>query len=153
MTDLYNRAMPLIRFDTGDLAVASDADDGGPRTLSRIEGRRADTIRTPAGGLISSPMVSAFVAKRVPDLERYQLVQVGPASYRLSVVPGADPADVDRLATELHELLGADARVAVEVVTSIAAGATGKRRVVFSEWAPERTADPSMSSSQSGGVP
>jgi phenylacetate-CoA ligase len=153
VTDLYNRAMPLIRYDTGDLAVASDADEGGPRTLSRIEGRRADTVRTPAGGIISAPMVSAFMAKRFPDLEQYRLVQVGPASYRLSVVPGSLPADVDRLATDLRELLGADARVAVEVVAGIAVGATGKRRVVFSEWQPGRQDDPSMSSNQSGGVP
>jgi phenylacetate-CoA ligase len=152
VTDLYNRAMPLIRYDTGDLAVASDVDEAGPRTLSRVEGRRADTIRTPAGGLVSAPMVSAFVAKRVPSLEQYQLVQVGPASYRLSVVPGADPADVDGLAIGLHELLGVDARVAVEVVTAIAPGATGKRRVVFSEWTPGRTGDPSTSSRQSGGA-
>lgn len=37
VTDLYNRAMPFIRYDTGDLAISNDEDGNRIRTLSSIE--------------------------------------------------------------------------------------------------------------------
>jgi phenylacetate-CoA ligase len=143
VTDLYSRAMPLIRYDTGDLALKPESEPQLTRTLARIEGRAADVIRTPAGGLVSAPMVSALMARRFPDIAQYQLVQVGAASYRLSVVAGDLPPATDRLAGVVREmLLGADAGITVEVVPGIAAGATGKRRVVFSEWTPALSGTP-----------
>ncbi len=137
LTDLHNRAMPMIRYDTGDLAIVTDPDENGTVALARIEGRRADVIHTPDGGQLSAPTVSTIMVMRVPDIEQYQLVQVGPARYRLTVVLGEANYSHDELADGLREVLGPDARIEVETVPSIAQSPSGKRRVVFREWSPE----------------
>jgi phenylacetate-CoA ligase len=138
LTDLHNRAMPMIRYDTGDLAVVSDPGGDGPVGLARIEGRRADVIHTPDGGQLSAPTVSTIMVTHVPDIEQYQLVQVGPASYRLTVVLGPASYSDDELAAGLREVLGPDAQIEVHTVQSIAQAPSGKRRVVFREWPADR---------------
>ncbi len=138
VTDLYNYAMPMIRYDTGDLAIVADeGDEHGPTALLSIEGRRADVIFDARGGQVSGTTVSAIMAESFPDLERYQLIQDGAVSYQLWVVPGdADYSESD-LQAVLCEWLGADAKVAVEFVPSIPTGANGKHRPVIGRYRPE----------------
>src|SRR5262249_53713471 len=55
VTDLTNRAMPLIRYQIGDVVVGSDRVcrcGRGLPVLERIEGREADYVLTPSGSLI-----------------------------------------------------------------------------------------------------
>ncbi len=42
LTDLYDLATPLIRYDTGDLAIVGDGGPGGPTTIRSLEGRRSE---------------------------------------------------------------------------------------------------------------
>ena len=54
VTDLYNRSLPFIRYDTGDLAISHDLDIGYLKTLSSFQGRIADTIYSVNGNMISA---------------------------------------------------------------------------------------------------
>jgi phenylacetate-CoA ligase len=145
LTDLYNRAMPLIRYDTGDLGVVAEADERGPRSLSSVQGRSSDVIRATDGGLVSAPMVSALMAARFPEIAQYQLVQVAADRYRLALVMDGARYEADDVALALREFLGADARVEVAIVGGIVQGPTGKRRVVYREPAGAMPGDPPTS--------
>ena len=48
VTDLFNRAMPFVRYRIGDLASLGES-PAGRQTLQALEGRVNDTIRLPSG--------------------------------------------------------------------------------------------------------
>ena len=139
ITDLYNRAQPMIRFDTGDLAVTAEPDERGDITaLLRIEGRRADVIFDTSGGQVSSPSASAVMVKAFPEVQQFQLVQTGRTTYRLTAATGeADYREAD-IAAELRRWLGQDADISVELVDSIPRLPSGKHRPVICEYVPDR---------------
>src|SRR5262249_8028755 len=71
VTDLSNRAMPLLRYQVGDVAVATDRlcpCGRGLPLLERIEGREADYVVTPSGRLISGISLTENFAVQVPGL-------------------------------------------------------------------------------------
>ena len=49
ITDLYNRSMPFIRYDTGDLAISNDRERKQITSLSSFQGRIADAIKDTEG--------------------------------------------------------------------------------------------------------
>ncbi len=78
MTNLELMAMPLIRFQAGDLGVAGSAAacacGRSLRRLARVEGRIVDSVRL-ADGRTISPYRLTLAIERVPGLERYQVIQ------------------------------------------------------------------------------
>lgn len=78
MTNLELMAMPLIRFQVGDLGVAGSgaacACGRSLRRLARVEGRIVDSVRL-ADGRTVSPYRLTLAIERVPGLERYQVIQ------------------------------------------------------------------------------
>ena len=74
-TGLANRAMPLIRYETGDLAVPSDERcpcGRATRVIRSVDGRTEDYVRTPDGRMAIG-MNQAFVW--VPGAKEMQIVQ------------------------------------------------------------------------------
>lgn len=138
ITDLYSRATPMIRYDTGDLAVVADPGDAAPAALLSVEGRRSDVIHTTRGGQLSAPSVSVFMVRHFPEIARYQLVQVGAKSYRLTVALGDARYQEADFISVLSALVGPDARIEVSMVERIPSLASGKHRAVFGS--PERLA-------------
>jgi phenylacetate-CoA ligase len=138
ITDLYSRATPMIRHDTGDLAVVADPGDAGPAALLSVEGRRSDVIHTTRGGQLSAPSVSAFMVRHFPEIVQYQLVQVGVTRYRLTVALGDAIYHGPDFTSALTALVGPDARIEVSMVERIPSLASGKHRAVFRS--PERLA-------------
>jgi phenylacetate-CoA ligase len=49
VTSLYNKAMPFIRYELGDLAVLSDRQKGAYKILERVNGRVNDIAILPSG--------------------------------------------------------------------------------------------------------
>jgi phenylacetate-CoA ligase len=47
VTSLYNKAMPFIRYELGD--IASVKEEAGVKVLQQLHGRLNDTIRLPSG--------------------------------------------------------------------------------------------------------
>lgn len=129
VTDLYNSAMPLIRYDTGDLAVA--AKHAGPRAtaIRSLEGRRMELIHDTAGRLISSGMVAVAISP-FDKILQYQLRQEDTHAFRLLVRGSADRYPDQELGGALNDLLGAEATVSVEWVAHIPAEESGKTRTV-----------------------
>jgi phenylacetate-CoA ligase len=78
VTPLFNRAMPLLRYETGDYAILSEKQDC-PRSslaISRIVGRERNLFRLPDGRRIS-PGIPASAVERL-GLRRFELLQTTP---------------------------------------------------------------------------
>jgi phenylacetate-CoA ligase len=129
VTDLYNHAMPMIRYDTGDLAVVAHDDQGRPTTLRSIEGRHADVIYDTAGREISVTSIGSIM-NDFAELEQYQLIQEGSSAYRLRVCGGESTYSAREFSARLSDALGADAQVSVEFVDSIPNECSGKFRSI-----------------------
>jgi phenylacetate-CoA ligase len=75
VTDLYNEAMPLIRYDTGDLGAFSKiSDQFGNQFLEVVEGRKLDVLYDTRGNIVSSYIMYKNMWKYT-DIKQYQLVQ------------------------------------------------------------------------------
>jgi phenylacetate-CoA ligase len=89
LTDLNNLVMPFIRYETGDLAVASDDTVGGFRVVDDLAGRDSEVLRLPSGRIVSGATLGAalFVTRDfVDDVGAYQCAKVGPNELELRVV-------------------------------------------------------------------
>ena len=92
VTDLVNRAMPLIRYQVGDVATEAAGVCGcgrGLPRLAKIEGRDADFVVTPAGDMISGISLTENFALHIPGVAQLQLVQETRTLLRLRLVPDA----------------------------------------------------------------
>ncbi|MBA3281796.1 MAG: phenylacetate--CoA ligase family protein [Acidimicrobiia bacterium] len=135
-TGLFNRAMPLLRYRTGDVGVASDEPCRCGRTLpvlAELQGRADDVVHTPEGSVIGpAPMSLAF--QGVARLRRAQVHQDAPTSIHvlLEVADGFSPDDQGFLDRELRKRLGTSLVISYERVDTIPRTAGGKERLVVS---------------------
>jgi phenylacetate-coenzyme A ligase PaaK-like adenylate-forming protein len=131
VTDLFNYAMPLIRYDTGDLGIIRE-DSVGPY-FSSIEGRKVDFVTNTKGDLMSPHTITNTMWKYT-DILQFQFIQKGEKEYLIKVnIDEADYGKKDLLISDLKSYLGDDATVEVEVVHEIPLLASGKRKKIVNE--------------------
>jgi phenylacetate-CoA ligase len=134
VTNLFNRAQPLIRFEISDL-VAIDPDPCPcGRSLLRLrslEGRAEDVIRF--GDVTVHPLQFAIVTAD-PDVREFQVVQEGEAlRLRLALREGSDGAEErlrEGVRARLAELGVPQPEVRVECVDALERSPGGKLQVV-----------------------
>lgn len=136
ITYLANHAMPLIRYDTGDLAVWAKGECSCGRTtprLARVVGRQADTIRTAHGKLIHGEFFT-HVLYGAEGVREFQFVQESMNRYCLRVVADRIRPEFEaQWRKKIEPMLGEGAEFRVELVDSIPVLASGKRRFTLSE--------------------
>ena len=137
ITYLANRAMPLIRYDTGDLALwAAGTCPCGRMTmrLARLIGRQSDTIRTASGRLIHGEYFTHLLYG-IPSVREFQFIQDSLNEYRLLVVMDGRlaPGLEERLRQRIVEQVGAQASVQVVQVDVIPVLSSGKRKFTLSK--------------------
>jgi phenylacetate-coenzyme A ligase PaaK-like adenylate-forming protein/glycosyltransferase involved in cell wall biosynthesis len=77
VTNLFNRAMPLIRYQNGDLARTSDRQPSCGRGLSLMEvaaGRTADVIKAPSGKFLHGEFFTHLFYS-IEGVRQFQVVQ------------------------------------------------------------------------------
>jgi len=137
VTDLTNRAMPLIRYQVGDVVVGSDRVCSCGRGLPLIEkviGREADYVLTPTGMLISGISLTDHFATEIPGAAQVQIVQEKLDFVRLRVVAGNGfgPESHGRIASLVRSTFGQQMHYEVELVDAITPEPTGKFRFCVS---------------------
>ena len=137
LTDLHNYGMPLLRYVNGDLATAADGEcacgRGLPR-LQRIDGRKLDTLRTPAGHILPGEyIVYAFLG--TDRVKQYQVVQRELSVLDVYIVPepGFSESNRQHVRNELARVLGDSVSIRFHEVEQIATSASGKFRVAVCE--------------------
>ena len=135
ITDLFNFAMPMIRYDTGDLAIFCYKVKSGTkrRIICSIEGRKVDSVYDVNGKMISPHAVS-YTIWRFPDLLQWQFHQTGQRNYKLLINGEFTNVDKSSLETQLQDLLGKEADIAFEFVNDIPALASGKRKIIVNNY-------------------
>lgn len=138
VTDLVNRAMPLVRYAIGDVAVgagrACSCGRGLP-LLDRIEGREADYVVTPAGTLVSGISLTENFALLIDGTAQVQIVQETVHDLRIRLVAGdgfgpASRAQIEKL---VNDTFGPTVRFEVELVDAIPQEPSGKYRFCISK--------------------
>jgi phenylacetate-CoA ligase len=137
VTDLTNRAMPLLRYQVGDVASWAGRRcpcGRGLPLLERVEGREADYVVTPSGELISGISLTDHFATRIPGVAQVQIVQEEVSRFLFRVVRGPDfgPASLDRLRELVDERFGPGVEFACEYPERIPQEPSGKYRFCIS---------------------
>jgi phenylacetate-CoA ligase len=133
-TDLYNYAMPFIRYAVGDRAIGSDEHCPCGRSLPlirSIEGRTTDVIALGNGVTLSGPALTlAFKDCRI---HKYQVVQEGDRKLVIKVVKAAGytTADTERFLGIIRHHAGEGIDIDIQYADDIPTTAAGKYRFII----------------------
>lgn len=138
VTDLYNYALPMIRYDTGDIGsiVPSNCPQFATPILQSLDGRRVDTVYDIAGRRI---MWWAFdrIFERLGSLvKQFQLIQEYKTRYRLRLCVNETFAQEQFVIEQLKQILGADAQIEIDYAEEIPVLNSGKRKYIVSLYDP-----------------
>jgi phenylacetate-CoA ligase len=138
ITYLRNFGMPLIRYDTGDLATLADGPPCpcGRRTLrlARVEGRASDTLRTASGRLIHGEFFT-HVLYGNRAVRAFQFVQEDAGTYELILECREEDVrgELARWRKEILDAVGMDSRLAFRFMEKIPPLPSGKRKFTVSK--------------------
>jgi phenylacetate-CoA ligase len=140
ITDLHNLACPMIRYTTGDLAVArSEAPCACGRSMPRIgpiEGRVTDTLHDAQGNAVGGLVFNVLIGVLDHVARNFQVVQKVDGSVVMRVVPNGMDRLPDKELRAIHDFAAKylrGTRFTVEYVREIPLTAAGKRNVVVVE--------------------
>jgi phenylacetate-CoA ligase len=138
VTDFFSHAMPLIRYDTGDLAVIGKDCPCGLRTpvLERIEGRQAELIYDTAGRMVSPLALVTPIARTLEGILQFQFIQTGKKDYCLKMVtmPSYPYEKAGLIKEKLLKTLGKEAEIDFNYVDNIAPLPSGKRPYIINNY-------------------
>lgn len=139
VTDLFNYAMPMIRYDTGDMAILEERSlCGRPgRVFSRVEGRKVDFIYDTGGNLLSPHVITNTMWKYSSEVRQFQFIQNGKDLYLIKL--NCDESSFTRdeeLVSELRNYLGKNAVISMDFVDEIPLLASGKRKKIICNYNP-----------------
>jgi len=136
-TSLFNYAMPLIRYDVGDVCVPTDElcpCGRGLPLMKRVEGRSDDFV-TATNGTVLSPTLLLIVMKEIPGIAQYRIVQETRSHFEVMLVKdhGFTDKTLHRIESEIKRVVGKDALVMSHVVGEIPKDKAGKIRAIISK--------------------
>lgn len=131
ITDLYNYALPMIRYDNGDMAICEKKEkDGRYRLyLTELYGRRADIIYDTQGKYVS-PFILFNNLAEAEGIKQYRFIQEDETHYTLWLNGEKEKIDSDGIVKLLIPYLGENAELAVDYVDEIPTLNSGKRKYI-----------------------
>lgn len=139
VTDLKADILPIVRYDTGDLAVAHRYENGQLLELSSISGRVTEQIFTTDGHVIAplalGPLIHMPLTKS-GYYNQFQFAQLGRERYelRIKAEEGLPEEIVMAIQQNLLTVLGADAQLICKFLKDIKPQSSGKRPIYKNEW-------------------
>jgi phenylacetate-CoA ligase len=137
VTDLINRAMPMVRYEVGDMAIWSHRPCSCGRTLpllERIEGRVADYVVTASGTYISGISLTENFAVQIPGIAQLQIIQEAIDEFTFNIVRGYDFGQLseETLTLLVQQRFGPTAQFTCRFVDRILPEPSGKFRFCIS---------------------
>ncbi|MGX1930522.1 CoF synthetase [Flagellimonas sp. 2504JD4-2] len=127
VTDLYNRAMPMIRYDTGDIGAMIFNPGQAFPVLKTVEGRKLDILLSTTGELIS-PFKLMSVIPNYPEFKQMQFIQTEKKSYVIKLNLEGEFTREEELLAQTRDCLGCDAEIFLEYVDEIPLLSSKKRK-------------------------
>ncbi|MBB5144964.1 phenylacetate-CoA ligase [Cerasibacillus quisquiliarum] len=133
VTDLYNYAMPMIRYDTGDVGTFKlmNINGNNKKVISNFNGRKIDMIFDVNGNHISPHKISVAFWD-IPGLKQFQFIQENAGKYRVLLIVDNYFGDTD-LKNKLHRILGKEAIINFNKVQEIPTLNSGKRKYIINK--------------------
>lgn len=132
VTDMYNKAMAFIRYDTGDLAIAGACDGNRCLTIRSLQGRMSDIVYATDGTAIHSPSVNNYLCDFY-SIKKYQLIQKSDGVFELLIVCPDANAPLEQVDANMRKILGQDVQLTIETVDDIPTGKNGKFKTVVNQ--------------------
>ena len=133
ITDLFNRGMPLIRYQIGDIGVVSDrhcACGRGLPLMERVTGRVADYLKRRDGSMVAGVSLVERTLTAIQGLEQMQVVQTAVDEIVLNIVraPDFSSATERALLAEFRSVFGPGIEIQATYVERIPQERSGKYR-------------------------
>lgn len=135
-TGFWNMAMPLIRYDMGD--VVHKSDDTCPcgrqfKVIESISGRQADVVKTPSGRQFGAAILTHLLYGTNNIIES-QIIQDALEHVTIEYVPGEEfsAADLADLKALIARHLPSELKVDLKKVEAVERTSSGKIRPVVS---------------------
>jgi phenylacetate-CoA ligase len=131
ITDLYNYAMPMIRYDTGDIGSIVYIQRNGvtKKAITNFGGRRVDMVFDCYGNRLS-PHIITVNFWQFPEIQQYQFIQESKINYTLKINTQDRFVRQKEMEALLEKLLGDKAVIKIEEVEEIPVLASGKRKYI-----------------------
>ncbi len=138
ITDLWNRAMPMIRYEVGDTASWAEKPCSCGRTLplfERVEGRVADYVLTKDGHYISGISLTSYFACMLPGFSQIQIIQEEKDRFTFNLVKAAEytPQSLETLDQLVKKRFGEETRYEAVFMDEIPLESSGKYRFCISK--------------------
>lgn len=135
ITDLYNYAFPLLRYDNGDVGMLLPPNEhsNGYPILGKLYGRRFDLTYTTSGACIF-PLTYGRILKHYEKIVQWQFIQEEEKRYLLKIITKGSFTDSSSVIAQFKEFLGNDAEISIKEVQEIPVLASGKRKPVVNNW-------------------
>jgi phenylacetate-CoA ligase len=135
-TDLFNYAMPFIRYAVGDVGTPTDElcqCGRGLPLIKSIEGRTTDIIEFGNGTVLSGPAFTLLFKEF--DIEQYQIVQTARNRLLIKIVKGIKytEKDTNYILDIIRRHVGEDVKVNLKIVDDIPTTKSEKRRFFISK--------------------
>lgn len=132
VTDLYNKAFPMIRYDTGDVAKMHRNSDNEFPVFVELYGRRMDLIYDTKGGVVS-PFLLCRTMRLSSGIEQWQFIQQTESEYILKITANTEKKpSCEKEIQSFKKTLGEDAVINIEYVESIPVMNSLKRKLIVS---------------------
>ncbi|MFC5604800.1 phenylacetate--CoA ligase family protein [Sporosarcina koreensis] len=135
VTDLFSHAMPLIRYDTGDLAILGQGTcKCGLETpyLEVISGRLVEEVFDVNGNTVSGFAVNGAM-QDIENVLQYQFVQEGENEYRMIIIKINNFDGENKIKARFQEFLGRNAKIIFEYTDEIPPLKSGKRPYIINK--------------------
>ncbi len=138
VTDLYNLATPLIRYDTGDLGKLCNFENDNIPKFEIVTGRVKDILYNTKGEMVNPFIIHAGLTS-FPELDQFQIVQKNKTEYIFKMNVDSEFSKEGELISYFKSYLGIDALITTEYVNDIPLLNSGKRRVIINLYKAENS--------------
>lgn len=136
-TALQSYAMPLIRYETGDVGIYSDEPCHCGRGLPLMSYRegQANTFIVTASGKLVSPCLLVNILKVIPGIAQYKIAQESKGELKIQLAKGKgfSPETANQVVKGLKKVLGDNMDIGVKVVEQIPPDPPGKIHSIISK--------------------
>ena len=137
LTCLCNYAMPLIRYNIGDIAVPTNEKctcGRGLPLMKNIEGRADDMVIAPSGKILV-PENFAQMMRAISGIGQYKVIQQKKDEIIVQIVKGTGFSQntVKMVREEIKRILGSDVHVKTFIVNEVERDNSGKLRAVVTK--------------------
>lgn len=126
ITDYFNKAFPVIRYENGDIVTKKTLDDGRVY-ITEIMGRKTDTLYTTDGRMVHYFNSISFLEPFM-DIKQFQLIQEDYHNFTW-ILNTENHSYEEMIIRECRELFGQDSNWKFEYVDEIPKLRSGKSRM------------------------